>query len=402
MTLARRSFLTLATAPLLLPAARALGEDFAAIRERARGQRVYFNHWGGSAQINDYIAWAGDEVKRRFGVELVSVKLSDTAEAVGRVLAEKAAGRTSGGSVDLVWINGENFAAMKKNGLLFGPFVDRLPNFALVDTVGKPTTLVDFTIPTDGLEAPWGMAQFVLFFDLARLAQPPRSITALLAWATRNPGRFTYPAPPDFIGSTFLKHVLHATIDDPQRLQGPADPATFAGQTAGVWAWCDAIRPHLWRAGTTYPANKEALHQLLDDGEVELSMAFNPSEASSLIANGRLPATVRTFLFEEGTIANTHFLAIPFNANAKEGAMVVIDFLLSPEAQARKADERIWGDPTVLDLDRLAPADRALFDASPRGPATLPPEALRPALPEPHPSWMELLEQAWLARYARG
>lgn len=402
MTLARRSFLTLATAPLLLPAARALSEDFATIRERARGQRVYFNHWGGSPQINDYIAWAGGEVKRRFGVELVSVKLADTAEAVGRVLAEKAAGRASGGSVDLVWINGENFAAMKKNGLLFGPFVDRLPNFALVDTVGKPTTLVDFTIPTDGLEAPWGMAQFVLLFDSARLAEPPRSIAALLAWASRNPGRFTYPAPPDFIGSTFLKHVLYATIDDPQRLQGPADPATFAGQTAGVWAWCDAIRPHLWRAGTTYPTNKEALHQLLDDGEVDLSMAFNPSEASSLIVNGRLPASVRTFLFEKGTIANTHFLAIPFNANAKEGAMVVIDFLLSPEAQARKADERVWGDPTVLDLERLAAADRALFDVLPRGPATLPPEALRPVLPEPHPSWMELLEQGWLARYARG
>lgn len=400
MKLTRRIlFLALATTAIT---GNAAAGEFAAIRERARGQRVFFNHWGGSPQINDYIAWAGGELARRFGVELVSVKVTDIAETVGRILAEKTAGRTMDGSVDLVWINGENFKSMKDNGLLYGPITPLLPNFVLVDTVGKPTTLVDFTVPTDGLEAPWGMAQFVLFYDTARLPDPPRSLAALLGWAAAHPGRFTYPAPPDFIGSTFLKHVLWATIDDPRRLERPADPAGFAAASAGVWAWLDALRPDLWRAGTTYPANKEALHQLLDDGEVDLSMAFNPAEASSLILAGRLPATVRTYLFDTGTIANTHFLAIPFNARNKEGALVAIDFLLSPEAQARKADEAIWGDPTVLDLDRLEPADRARFDALERGPATLPPEALRPVLPEPHPSWMELLEEGWLRRYGRG
>jgi putative thiamine transport system substrate-binding protein len=394
---------TLLAALVWMPLSRAFAaEGFAAIRERARGQRVHFNHWGGSPQINDYIAWAGSELARRFGVELVSVKVTDIAETVGRILAERTAGRSDGGSVDLVWINGENFKAMKENGLLHGPFTQLLPNFALIDTVGKPTTLRDFTVPTDGLEAPWGMAQFVLIHDGARLAAPPRSLAALLRWAASGPGRFTYPAPPDFIGSTFLKHVLYATIDDPRRLERPADPASFEAATVGVWTWLDALRPHLWREGTTYPANKEALHQLLDDGEVALSMAFNPAEASSLIRAGRLPATARTYLLDKGTIANTHFLAIPFNAAAKEGALVAIDFLLSPEAQARKADEAVWGDPTVLDLERLEPADRARFEALERGPATLPPEALRPVLPEPHPSWMELLEEGWLRRYGRG
>lgn len=400
MFLTRRSLVGSLAGLALVPLAR--GGNFAEIRARARGQTVHFNHWGGSPQINDYIAWAAEEVRARFDVRLVSVKLADTAEAVGRVLAEKQAGRLSGGTVDLIWINGENFAAMKKNGLLFGPFVELLPNFALVDTVGKPTTLLDFTIPTDGLEAPWGMAQFIMIYDSARVPDPPRSISALAAWIQRHPGRFTYPAPPDFIGSTFLKHVLYATIDDPARLLAPPEPSRAATDTAGVWAWCDAVRAHLWRSGTSYPRNKEALHQLLEDGEVDFSMAFNPSEASSLILAGRLSPSVRSFCFEGGTIANTHFLAIPFNASAKEGAMVVIDFLLSPLAQARKADERIWGDPTVLDLSRLAPEERALFEALPRGPATLPPQALQPALPEPHPGWMELLEELWLARYGRG
>ncbi|HEX6111288.1 MAG TPA: ABC transporter substrate-binding protein [Geminicoccaceae bacterium] len=366
----------------------------------ARGQTVYWHAWGGDPQINAYVAWVADQVRERHGIDLVHVKLTDTAEAVARVVAEKAARRTEDGAVDLIWINGENFASMKAQDLLFGPFVAGLPNFRLVDTAGKPTTLVDFTVPTEGLEAPWGMAQFVFFHDTATVPEPPRSIPDLLEWAKANPGRFTYPAPPDFIGTTFLKHVLLELIERPDALQRPVAKADFAAVTAPVWRWLEEIRPYLWRKGASHPLSGPALHQLLDDGEVDFSMAFNPAEASREIDAGRLPETVRTFILEDGTIGNTHFVAIPFNAAHKAGAMVIADFLMSPEAQARKQDPRVWGDGTVLDLDALTPEDRARFDALPLGIATLPPEALTPVRPEPHPSWMVEIEAEWLRRFS--
>jgi putative thiamine transport system substrate-binding protein len=366
----------------------------------ARGQTVYWHAWGGDPQINAYIGWVGDQVHDRFGIDLVHVKLTDTAEAVARVVAEKAAGRTEGGAVDLIWINGENFASMKAQDLLFGPFVRDLPNFRYVDTKRKPTTLVDFTVPTDGLEAPWGMAQFVFLYDTATVAKPPRSIPALLDWARAHPGRFTYPAPPDFIGTTFLKHVLVELTEHPEALDEPVDQADFAAVTAPVWQWLEDVRPYLWRKGESYPLSGPALHQLLDDGEVALSMAFNPAEASAAIDAGRLPETVRTFILEDGTIGNTHFVAIPFDAAHKSGAMVVANFLMSPEAQAHKQDPRVWGDGTVLDVAALPPEDRARFDALPLGIATLPPDQLTPVRPEPHPSWMGAIEAEWLRRFS--
>src|SRR5262249_9114830 len=161
----------------------------------AKGETVYFNAWGGDPKINAYISWAAERVKADYGVTLRQVKLSDTAEVVARVLAAQTAGRKDGGSVDLIWINGATFAAMKRQGLLFGPFTQMLPNYALVDVAGKPTTAVDFTVPVEGLEAPWGMAQIVFIYDTAHLEDPPRSMAALLAWAQAHPGRFTYPAP---------------------------------------------------------------------------------------------------------------------------------------------------------------------------------------------------------------
>jgi putative thiamine transport system substrate-binding protein len=367
---------------------------------RARGQTVYWNAWGGDEQINAYIAWVGEQVAARYSVELVHVKLTDTGEAVGRIVAEKASGRNGDGSVDLIWINGENFAALKLQDLLLGPFAESLPNFRHVDTAGKPTTLIDFTIPTDGFEAPWGMAQFVFVHDAAGVPVPPRTMAALLEWVRVNPGRFTYPAPPDFIGSTFLKHVLIELTPDPDALQRPVEEADFATATAPLWQWLEAAEPHLWRQGEGYPASAPALHQLLDDGEVDFSMAFNPAEASAAIEAGRLPESVRTFILEDGTIGNTHFVAIPFNAAHAEGAMVVANYLMAPEAQARKQDPTVWGDFTVLDVASLEPADRERFDRLPRGIATLPPEALTPVRPEPHPSWMTEIEAEWLRRFS--
>jgi putative thiamine transport system substrate-binding protein len=368
---------------------------------RARGQTVYFNAWGGSERINEYISWVGERVAEDYGIALRQVKLADTADAVARVLAEKAAGKTTGGSVDLIWINGENFAAMKQQGLLFGPFAESLPNYRLVDTAGKPTTRVDFTIPVDGLEAPWGMAQIVFLYDTARISNPPRTIADFLQWARANPGRFTYPAPPNFTGSTFLKQALYGLAADATMLQQPVTDAEFAGATAPLWDWLDQLHPQLWRGGKNFPQNDQMLRQLLDDGEIDISLSFNPGEASSAIAQGLLPDSVRTYVLDGGTIGNTHFVAIPFDANAKEGALVVADFLLSPEAQLRKQDAAVWGDPTVLAMDKLSPEDRAKFAALPHGSATLSPTELGPVLLEPHPSWMTRIETEWRRRYAR-
>ncbi len=398
------------TASLILAAASLPGlaqdrpdpTDWPAVLEAAEGQEVFFHAWGGDPRRNDYIDWAAREVEARHGVTLTHVKLADTAEAVSRVLGEKAAGRDRGGAVDLIWINGPNFAAMKEAGLLFGPFAEDLPNWRYVDVAGKPTVVSDFTVPTDGLEAPWGMAQIVFYHDADRLPDPPRSIEALAVWAAENPGRFTYPQPPDFLGATFLKQAVMALTPDRDALLDPVDDARYAEATAPLWDYLDALTPDLWRAGRAYPATGTQLKQLLADGEIGIAFSFNQAEASAAIANGELPDTVRSYVLDGGTIGNANFVAIPYNANAVAGAMVFADFLMSPEAQARAQDPAVLGNFTVLDLASLTPQDRARFDAIDAGPATLSPEELGAALPEPHPSWMERLTLDWTARYGIG
>lgn len=375
--------------------------DWPAVLDEAEGQTVYWHAWGGSTATNDFISWAARRVAEDHGVTVEHVKLSDTADAVTRVLAEKAAGQETDGAVDLLWINGPNFAAMKEAGLLFGPFAEDLPNWRFVDAEGK-TVQSDFTVPTDGYEAPWAMAQVVFMYDTADLPEPLGSVEAILGWAEANPGRFTYPQPPDFLGVTFLKQVLIDLADNPAELDGPVEDADYAAVTAPLWDYLDALTPVLWRSGDAYPQTGPAQLQLLSDNEIDLAISFSPGEASTAIATGQLPPEVRTFVLDDGTLGNASFVAIPYNSGAKAGAMVLSNFLMSAEAQVRAQDPQVLGYGTVLNMDALPEADRAMFDALELGVATLSPAELGTVLPEPHPSWMVRITQDWATRYGVG
>jgi putative thiamine transport system substrate-binding protein len=369
---------------------------------QARGQTVFFNAWAGDEKTNAFIAWVGEQLRERHGVSVQHVRLKDTSEAVTRVIAEKAAGRDQGGSVDLIWINGPNFLNMKRQGLLYGPVTQALPNFRYVDVTRKRSNVIDFTTPVDGLAVPWRMAQIVFIYDSARIRDPaavPRSAAAMLDWARRHPGRLTHPAAGNFLGATFPTQALYDLIDDPAVLQQPADDASFARATEPLWIWYEALRPHLWRQGQQFPANGGAQRQLLNDAEVDIMLTFNPAEAAVAVESGLLPDTVRSYVFDRGTIGNTSFVAIPYNAKNKEGALVVANFLLEPATQARAQDVKVLGNQNVLDSAKLSAAQRALFSSIGDNPA-LPADLGTPLL-EPHASWMTAIAAEWQKRYTR-
>ncbi|MBI1220394.1 MAG: ABC transporter substrate-binding protein [Rhodobacteraceae bacterium] len=367
----------------------------------ARGQTVYWNAWGGDARTNAFIDWVGQQTEKRYGVKVVDVKLSDTAQAVTRVISEKAAGQNSGGSVDLIWINGPNFLSMKDKGLLYGPFVKDLPNSKFLDLSSTSPNSRDFTVPVDGYESPWRLAKFVFTYDSARVADPPRTMQALLDWAKAHPGRFTHPDVSNFMGATFLKQALIDLAPDPYVLQQPATDATFAKETAPLWKWYDALRPNLWHHGESFPANQSVQNQLLNDGEIDMSMSFDPASAAAGIQQGLLPKSVRVFVPEGGSIGNVSFVAIPYNAAHKAGAEVVANFLLDPTVQARQQNIDVLGSYSVLDPARLDAAEKAAFAALPTAPALPTGAELGSTELEPHPSWMTRLTAAWAKRYTK-
>lgn len=376
----------------------AAGQSWDETVATAKGQTVNWYMWGGFPGTNTYVnGFVADRVKALYDVELKQVPVRDIAEIVNKLLVEKEAGKTEDGSVDLMWINGENFRTAKKNGLLYGPFANDLPNSKLVNWEST-SVKNDFGEPVEGLESPWGSAQVVFHYDKSRTPKPPASVVELIEWIKANPGRFAYPAPPDFTGSVFIRHIFYHAAGSVDLWQGDYTLEQLNDAAQKTYALLRELKPFLWRKGATCPENPIRLAQLFADGEVDFAISYHPAEASKNIKDGLYPDTVRTFVFDEGTISNTHFVAIPFNAAHTAGAMVVADFLMSPEAQFKKADVNTWGDLPAIDISRLDANWQERFSRQDRGVATLDDATLAAhRLPEPPSAILVELEKGWQA-----
>lgn len=373
-------------------AAFAQPDNWNSLRQQANGQTVYFNAWGGDPAVNSYLDWVAGEMKQQYGVTVKVVRLADAADAVKRIQSEDAAGRKTRGSVDLLWVNGENFRTLKQAGLLKEGWAWALPNWRYVDQ-NKPVR-EDFSQPTDGAEAPWGSAQLILIGNVQPNVKFPRSADELLAFAKAHPGKLSYPRPPDFTGTAFIEQLFIVLTRDRQALRTPPDAATFQQVTAPLWDYLDKLHPLLWREGKTFPPTPARMDRMLADGDLLFSVTFNPSHVDNLIDRKQLPKTAQAFGFEQGMLGNVHFVTIPANANAQAGAQVLANFLMSPEAQIRKANPAIWGDATVLDSSTLPQPLREQLDA--QKPVH---QQSVPYLAEPHAAWVEALEKEWLQRY---
>ena len=376
-----------------------LGMDFPAIEELSRDTTVSFYMWGGSPTINDWVTnYVGESVYRSHGISLNMVPINDASEFIKKLATEKIA-ELETGTADLVWINGENFKNAREGDLLFGPYTSMLPN--MEQYVDMKAAESDFGYPVEGYETPYGRAQFVFEYDTAIIQDPPESFAELKEWIKANPGRFTYPEPPDFTGSAFIRQAFYELAGGHEQFIEGYDGTNineelFNEKSQPLWDYFNEIKPFLWQQGESYPKTITVLETLFSRGEVAFSMFYSPSHATSKILEGQYKDSVRTFVMMENSIANTHFTAIPFNAPNKAGAMVVSNFLISAEAQLHKADPQNWGDLPIVDYNKLSSAEKKQFDDLDLGLATLPVSVLgENAVPEIPSAYVELLETGW-------
>ena len=363
----------------------------------AKGGEVNWFLWGGSDNINQYVTeYIGGRLSEEYDITLNRVGLSDTVEAVNIVLGEKESGVMDAGSVDMIWINGENFRTMKQGGLAYCGYPDVLPNNKLVNW-DNPAIANDFGVPVEGCEIPWSKAQFAFAYDTNRTENPPRSIGELIEWVEANPGRFTYPAPPDFNGSVFVRHVFYHAAGGVDNLLGDFDQAKYDEVAAKTWKILNDMEPFLWREGATYPASISAMEQLYANSEVDLTFNYEPSGVGLNIENGVFPPTTQGYGLTDGTIGNTNYTIIPFNSPNKAAALVLQNILLSGEAQYQKALPSVWGAKPAIEIDRTSDEVQANFNSIEVHPNVAPAaELAKAALPELQASWISAIEKGWL------
>ncbi len=339
------------------PVADPKAGSWSSIEAAARGQTVTMAMWQGDPSVNAFMRdFVVPHLQREDGITLNLVP--GQGDMIVSALMTEAEARRESSAIDVVWINGETFYQLRQIRALYGPFTQVLPNQRYIDW-GNPFVAEDFQQPLNGYECPWGNVQLALITDRNRVPDLPTDPQALAAWIHAHPGRFTFDT--GFTGMGFLKSLMYAYAKQPDALKGSFDPQTYQRLRDQVFTWIDAVRNDLWHHGDTFPASTAQLHQLFANGEVDFTMSYNDGEVDNRIASGLFPDSAKAFVLHTGTLQNSHYLGIVDRSSHKAAAMVVVNFLISPEAQLRKLDSAVWGDGTVLDLAKLTDAWRERF-----------------------------------------
>lgn len=372
------------------PAAASWDEIVAA----AKGTTVTFYGWGGDENRNNWLnTTVADYVKKNYDITLEVVGMNID-EILAKLSGEKQAGATKG-SIDVIWINGENFYSAKDNGLLWGPFTDKMPNMANYIDLDDPETLNDFCMPIEGYEAPYAKAQLVMYADTSVTPDLPASAEELMAFAKANPGKVTYPALPDFTGSAFVRNLIYELCGWEQFQTMAADYDTVKAAVAPAMDYLRELNPYLWNEGKTFPDSSTTVDAMFADGEVVMNMSYSPFTVATGIANGTYTETTQTFVFDKGTIGNTNYMAIGFNSPNKAGAMVVINAIISGEIQLTQYAQ--LRELPVVSTEKLSADEKAAFDAVDLGKGALSQaDLLSHRLPEMPASLVPIIEEIWL------
>jgi len=376
-----------------------LHDSWEVVLSQAKDKTVKFAMWDGDPIINAYMSgFVSPQVKQQFGVNLEMVGGQGN-WIVSKLMTELESGRTVG-DIDLVWINGETFYQLRQLNALLGPYTDRLPNNQYVDW-DNPMIANDFQKPVEGYECPWGNVQFAMIYHSDRVNDPPKSMAELATWVKAHPGRFTFDN--SFTGMTFLKSLLCEIAGDKHAFDGDFDEKMYTVTSAQLWSYLREMKPYLWRRGETFPEGVAQLHQMFANNEVDFSMSNNDGEVDNKAIHGVLPDASRGYVFDAGTIQNSHYLGIPINAPNPAAALVLANFLISPEAQLEKSKPTVWGDGSVLAIEKLPESWKARFkliEGRTRVPSRM--ELSKHALMEPAPELMVRLSDDFRTKIIEG
>lgn len=318
------------------------------IIEQGKSQEINMMMWKGDPKINAYMQDVVKPlVKEKYNVKLNII--SGQGNVLVQSLMNEIQADANQSELDMLWINGETFYQLRQIDALFGPWTEKLPNAKYID-FKNPFIGKDFQQDINGYEMPWGNVQMTLIYNKDEVKNPPQTRVELLSFVKKHPGKFTFDN--HFTGLTFMKSLL-IDIAGRKTLSGDFDEEKYKKYSAELFSYLKKLKPFLWRKGEVFPEDVAQMHQLFATGELWFTMSNNDAEVDNKISEGLFSKNARAYVPDFGSIQNSHYLGIPKKSAHKLSAMLVVNEMISPKLQFQKMQTEVWGDGSVLNIDKL-------------------------------------------------
>jgi ABC-type uncharacterized transport system YnjBCD substrate-binding protein len=272
-----------------------------------------------------------------------------TGEPASRAIYTKIKAQADTGrkpwDIDVALVSMAVASQMVKEGLLHR-YVPQMKNAALVKGAEVKEA---FGVPVDGYVVPMFHNQIAIAYNPAKVAAPPKTFDDLVKWVAANPGKFGYNGVKGGVSGVgfTMGWVYWKTGLYKQLTQGPVDRGRDAQIREAITALRDFNKNALITNGNA--GTLDALNR----GEITMGVVW----IDQLVAwknEGRMDPSITPVLPSPGLPIYPLYLVIPREAAARDAATRYIDYIATPEVQAKAIVERFGWYPGV-DADRVLP-----------------------------------------------
>jgi putative spermidine/putrescine transport system substrate-binding protein len=186
----------------------------------------------------------------------------------------------------------------------------------------------------DGYGIAYRSSAVTLAYNSQEVPNPPKTLSALLAWIKANPGKFTYCNPEDGgTGDYFVASVIESVMNT-SLLAKPYSPA-YTKSWSKAWAILKSLEPDLYQNGF-HPNGNIPVLNLLAKGTIWMGTAWS-DQGMNYLDKGLLPSYIKLTQINPPFAGGPTFLSVPKLAQNPAGAKAFINFILSPVEQGKIA-----------------------------------------------------------------
>jgi putative spermidine/putrescine transport system substrate-binding protein len=190
-------------------------------------------------------------------------------------------------------------------------------------------------IPVHGAAIPYRGSSVVLAYDSTNVANPPKTLSALLAWIKAHPGKFTYNSPnTGGSGYSFAETVVDSTMSQgtlTQMQQGYVP--NLESQWKQGFDLLHSLNQYIYQG--VYPNGNQAVLDLLAKGQIWVAPVWSDQSLTAL-KTGALPSTIKlTQISNPSFTGGAAYLGVPKTAKNKVDVYKFINYVLSPAAQTQ-------------------------------------------------------------------
>ena len=250
--------------------------------------------------------------------------------------------------------------------LVDGGFVTQVAEAGLLMEASTEAIAGLETVGENVLEAggpgaiPYRASSVLLAYNTDEVSDPPQTLDELLQWIQDNPGRFTYNTPDSGgSGQSFVATVLdHYVPDDVSEQMVTGYHEDLESHWDEGFDVLRDLNPYIYQEGV-YPNGNAQELELLASGQIWMGTVWSDQFITGQ-EHGQIPENIDyTQISDPSFTGGASYLGIPATSPDQEGALVLANWLLSPEAQAIIADS-VSGYP-VIELDQLPEDVQSMF-----------------------------------------